>query len=125
MEIFQRIGETTKGLSDKAREVTRRSGEFIEATRLKFELSRLEKELENNFLSLGELVYRRFKGEANLDEDIEHLCESTRKIETDMLTIQEQIDRLQPRPLVCPQCKIELPAGGKFCSYCGRQVAAE
>ncbi|RKO65945.1 zinc ribbon domain-containing protein [Desulfofundulus salinus] len=125
MEIFQKIGETAKGLSDKAKEVTRRSGEFLEATRLKFELSRLEKELENNFLSLGELVYRRYKGEEGLDGEIERLCQSTRGIETDMLSIQEQIDRLQPKPLVCPQCKIELPTGGKFCSYCGNLVASE
>ncbi len=125
MEIFQRIGETAKGLSDKAREVTRRSGEFLEATRLKFELSRMEKELENNFLSLGELVYRRYKGEDGLDPEIERLCQSTRKVETDMLSLQEQIDRLQPKPLVCPQCKIELPVGGKFCSYCGTLVASE
>ncbi|MGB9826115.1 MAG: zinc ribbon domain-containing protein, partial [Desulfofundulus sp.] len=74
---------------------------------------------------LGELVYRRFSGEEGLDGEIERLCQSTRGIRADMLSIQEQIDRLQPKPLICPQCKVELPAGGKFCSYCGNLVAAE
>lgn len=125
MELLQKLGETAKGLSDKAKEVAKRSGEYLEATRLKFELSRLEKELTNNFLSLGELVYRRFKGEEGLDEEIERLLAGTRKVESDMLAVQEQIDRLQPKPLVCPQCKVELPSGGKFCSYCGIMVAQE
>ncbi|HHW42866.1 MAG TPA: zinc ribbon domain-containing protein [Desulfotomaculum sp.] len=125
MEIFQKIGETAKGLGGKAREVTRRSGEFLEATKLKFDLSRLEKEMEANFLSLGELVYRRFKGEAGLDGEIDRLLSATRKVEGDMQAVQEQIDRLQPKPPVCPQCKLELPVGGRFCSYCGAQVVKD
>lgn len=125
MEFLQKLGETAKGLSDKAKEVARRSGEYLEATRLKLELSRLERELTNNFLSVGELVYRRYKGEEGLDAEIERLLSATKKVEEDMLSIQEQIDRLQPKPLVCPQCKVELPSGGKFCSYCGIMVAQE
>lgn len=89
MEIFHKIGETAKGLGGRAREVTKRSGELLEATKLKFELSRLDREMENNLCSLGELVYRRSKGEEGLDGEIERLCTSTRTLEADMQSIQD------------------------------------
>jgi len=132
MEIMHKIGEKAKGLGEKARdlggkakEVTRRSGEMLEAAKLRFDLSRLEKEMDNNLHALGELVYRRSRGEEDLDEEIRRIIEGTGELEAEMKSLQEQINKLQPKPLVCPRCKIELPQGGKYCSYCGGLVADE
>lgn len=132
MEIMQKLGETARGLgerakdlSGKAKDVTKRSSELLEVARLKFDLSKLEKEMDNNMGALGELVYRRDKGEDGLDGEISRLLQSTRELEAEIKTLNEQIKKLQPKPLICPQCKLELPAGGKYCSYCGNLVAEE
>ncbi|OAT85623.1 zinc ribbon domain-containing protein [Desulfotomaculum copahuensis] len=129
---MQKLGETARGLGErakdlggKAKDVTKRSGELLEVARLKFDLNKLEKEMDNNLQALGELVFRRDKGEEDLDGEIDRLLQGTRKLDGEVKSLNEQIKKLQPKPLVCPQCKLELPAGGRFCSYCGKLVTEE
>lgn len=125
MDFFQKVGEKAKELGGMAKEATRKSGEILEVTKLKFELSKLEKEVENNLAGLGALVYQKFKGIGDVDDEIDRLCQSTARVEDEMKAVNQQIDRLQPKSLTCPECKVELPAGGKFCSYCGTNVGKE
>lgn len=131
-EKARELGETAKDLGGKAIELTKKSTEKVEAVKekvevvkLKFELNRMEKERHNNFTSLGELLFRRFKGEEGLDDEIERLLTATKELEERIRQLEEEIGRLAPRPLLCPECKVEIPAGGKYCPYCGRQVAVE
>ncbi|MCL6476875.1 MAG: zinc ribbon domain-containing protein [Peptococcaceae bacterium] len=125
MDFFQKMVDKAKGLGGMAREVTRKSGELLEVTKLKFEMSKLEKETENNLAGLGAVVYQKYKGATDMDNEIERLCQSTARLEEEMKVIQDQIEKLQPKPLTCPECKVDLPSGGKFCTYCGTKVARE
>ncbi|MBO8137614.1 MAG: zinc ribbon domain-containing protein [Desulfotomaculum sp.] len=122
MNFLNKIGERAKEFSDRAREATRRPTELLELTKLKYELTKLYRVLENNKEAIGELVYRQFKGELGLESEIERLLQSTKKVETDILDIEKKIEELQPKPLVCPRCEIELPPGGIYCYKCGIKV---
>lgn len=125
MDFLQKVGEKAKELGGLAKEATRKSGELIEVTKLKFELSKLEKEMENNLAGLGALVFQKYRGAADVDDEIDRLCQSTARLEEEIKVLSQQIEKLQPKSLTCPECKVDLPAGGKFCSYCGTQVAKE
>ncbi|HBV96119.1 MAG: hypothetical protein JL50_05775 [Peptococcaceae bacterium BICA1-7] len=132
MDFFQKVGEKAKGLQGKARElgdmakeVSRKSGEILEVTKLKFELNKLEKELENNLSGLGAVVYQKFKGAADMDEEIDRLCQSTARLEEEMNALEKQIEKMQPKTLTCQDCNMELPSGGKFCPYCGKSMTTE
>jgi len=132
VELFNKVGEKAKGLQgkakelgDMAREVTRKSGELLEVTKMKFELAKMEKEMENNLAGLGTLTYQKYRGSIEVEAEIERLLQSTAKLEDDMKSIQQQIEKLQPKPLVCPKCNFELPDGGKFCCFCGSKVSEE
>lgn len=122
-DFFQKVGEKAKELGGLAKEATRKSGELIEVTKLKYELSKLEKEMENNLAGLGALVFQKYKGAADVDGEIERLCQSTARLEDEISAVNQQIEKLQPKSLTCPECKVDLPAGGKFCPYCGVRVA--
>ncbi|MFZ5645197.1 MAG: zinc ribbon domain-containing protein [Bacillota bacterium] len=131
-DFFQKVGEKAKGLQDrakelgdKAKEVSRKSGELLEVTKLKFELSKLEKEMENNLSGLGAVVYQKYRGANDMDGEIDRLCQSTARLEEEIKALEKQIERLQPKPLACPQCNMDLPSGGRFCSYCGARVTEE
>ncbi|MCL5058601.1 MAG: zinc ribbon domain-containing protein [Actinobacteria bacterium] len=132
MDFFQKVGEKAKGLQGKARElgdmakeVSRKSGEILEVTKIKFELNKLEKEMENNLAGLGAVVYQKFKGAADMDGEIDRLCQSTGRLEEEMKALEKQIEKMQPKTITCPECDVELPTGGKFCSYCGKNVTTD
>ncbi|RJQ27220.1 MAG: zinc ribbon domain-containing protein [Peptococcaceae bacterium] len=125
MEIFKKVSEGAKTISESAKTIGKKSGELVEATRLKFEIAKLEKEMENNLSALGNLVYMQHKGEQGMEEEVKRLLQSTQALEADIEKLQDQLDRLQPKPPVCPDCRTELPVGGKFCPNCGVRVVPE
>ncbi|HAG08858.1 MAG TPA: zinc ribbon domain-containing protein [Desulfotomaculum sp.] len=132
-DVFRRIGEKAKDLGEKAKdlgekakdvtkEATKRPSELLEVTRLKIDLSKLEKEKENNLHGIGTLVYQKYQGKENLDQEIERLCQQTKALEEEKAKIEEKINSFKPRILICPDCKWELPAGGTYCSFCGKEA---
>lgn len=125
MDFFQKVGEKAKELGGIAKEATRKSGELLEVTKLKFDQSKLEKEMENNLAGLGALVYQKYRGVGDVDDEIDRLCQSTARLEDEIKLVSQQIEKLHPKTITCPECKVELPSGGKFCSYCGSKVVKE
>ena len=124
-DIGENIGEKAKGVGERAVEITRRSGELLEVTKMKFEISKLEKEKENNLNALGSLVFQKYRGRDDLDDEIERICLSTVKLEEDIKAAEEEINNYYPKPPVCPQCNVELPEGGIYCSYCGKEIVTK
>jgi len=123
MEFIKNIGEKAKDIGEKAKDLTKRSGELLEVTKMRFEINKLEKIIANNIEAIGELYYRKFKGEEELNEEIERLCQSTLGLERDINNFREQIEKLTPKVPVCPNCHTELPEDAKFCHKCGTKVA--
>ncbi|GAB6158467.1 hypothetical protein JCM39194_16670 [Desulfotomaculum varum] len=123
MEFIKNIGEKAKDIGEKAREITKRSGELLEVTKMRYEINKLEKIMVNNIEALGELYYRKFKGEEELVPEIERLCQSTLHVEQDIQKLREQIDKLLPKPALCSQCSKELPEEARYCPYCGTKIA--
>ncbi|BAF60781.1 MAG: zinc-ribbon domain-containing protein [Pelotomaculum sp.] len=125
MEIFKKVTEGARTISEGARTLGKKSSDLVETARLKFEIAKLEKEMENNISALGNLVYMQYKGEKDLEEEVERLLKNTRILEDEIAGLQEQIDRLHPKPPVCPECQTELPLTAKFCFNCGARAVPE
>jgi len=125
VDILKRVTESAKTIGEGAKTIGKKSSDLVESTRLKFEISKLEKEAENNMSALGNLVFLQFKGEKGHEDEIERLLESTKSLEEEIADMQEQVAKLHPKPPVCPKCQTELPAVAKFCLNCGCKLAQD
>ncbi|MBF7083140.1 zinc ribbon domain-containing protein [Desulfallas sp. Bu1-1] len=133
MSFIQKIADGAKHLGSrardlggiaggKARDITKKSSELLEYTRLRHELRKMEREMENNLAGIGALYYQQQSGQDGVDEELKRLIESTRELELEMKELEEQIASLQPAPPSCSDCGKDLPDGGKYCSYCGKKI---
>lgn len=122
MEILKKVSEGAKSISEGAKSIGKKSSDLVETAKLKMEISKLEKEMENNITALGNLVYMQYKGDEGLAEEIDRLLLSTRSLESDIADINEQIEKINPKPPVCGSCHEELPQNAKYCCNCGTKV---
>lgn len=122
MEIFKKVSESARTITEGAKSISKKSSDLVGVAKLKYDISKLEKEMENNILALGKLVYLQYKGEEGLDEEVERLLGSTKALEDDIAEFEVQIAKIMPKPLVCSKCQTELPVAAKFCFICGTKV---
>lgn len=125
MDFLKKVSEGAKSLGEGAKTIGKKSSDLVESTKLKFEISKLEKEVENNISALGNLVFLQFKGEKEHEEEIQRLLNTTKSLEEEIANLEDQVEKLNPKPPVCPRCNIEHPAAAKFCMYCGGRIEQE
>lgn len=124
----KQLGNQAKDLSgiagDKARGISKKSSELFEITKLKYELKKMEREMENNLAGIGALYYQQQSGldDVSIGEELSRLLGDTKELEMQLKELEKQIEDMLPEVPVCADCNKELPAGGKFCSFCGKQV---
>ncbi|AGL01580.1 zinc ribbon domain-containing protein [Desulfoscipio gibsoniae] len=122
----KQLGSRAKDFSgmagDKARDITKKSSDLIEVTKMKHEMKKLERELENNLAGIGALYYQQQSGQDDVKEELDRLLDATKELEKEIDELEKQINALQPEEPVCTDCGKELPTGGKYCSYCGKRV---
>ncbi len=122
MEIFKKVSESAKTISEGAKTIGKKSSDLVGATKLKYEISKLEKEMENNISALGKLVFMEYKGEEVQEGEVERLLKSTSELEVEIADFEEQVAKLNPKPPVCPNCRVEMPVTAKFCYGCGTKL---
>ncbi|HUW63580.1 MAG TPA: zinc ribbon domain-containing protein [Spirochaetia bacterium] len=120
--VGERAGVKARDVGDLAKGIARKSSELVEVTKLKYDISKLEKEMENNLTALGQLQYRQFRGEEGMAAEIERLLTATAGIDDHILSLQNEVERLQPKPPVCGGCQEEPPPGANFCPRCGKKL---
>ena len=125
MDFLKKVSEGAKSLGEGAKTIGKKSGDLVESTKLKYEISKLEKEVENNIAALGNLVYLQFKGDKDHEEEIQRLLNATKALEEEITGIEEQVEKLNPKPPACPKCNTEIPPEANFCMNCGEKVEQE
>ena len=125
-DLFKNVSEGARnlgeGLSEGAKTIGKKSGELVRVAKLKVEMSKLEREMDNNMAALGRFVYLQFRDEEVSQEEIERLLASSKVLEDDIASLEQEIGNMLPKQAVCPNCQTELPASAKFCPNCGGKV---
>ena len=124
MNIFDKFSEGAKNITEGAKLLGKKSGEILEITKVKLEILKLEREINNNFQAIGNLIYRNHLGHAvpNSEEEINRLCLSIRDLEKDILSFKEEIEGNKTYTQVCQYCNQNVPSDAKFCPSCGNST---
>mgnify|MGYP002769059891 CR=1 FL=1 len=99
-------------------QVTSQTKDFTEQVKIENEIKNLEKAAQANYEELGRAMYNASRHSSGEAADYEVIM---RQIDGILRQIQEKKAAKQEimNRVTCPSCGKSVPAGTKFCSYCG------
>lgn len=99
-------------------QVTSQTKDFTEQVKIENEIKNLEKAAQANYEELGRAMYNASRHSSGEAADYEVIM---RQIDGILQQIQEKKAAKQEimNRVICPSCGKGVPAGTKFCSYCG------
>ncbi len=113
-KLVSKVSEGTKVLSKK-------TDELLEITELKMDIKRLEDEIEDAKLFIGEMVYRSYLGKEPGTAEMREKC---REIEQMYYKIQQLTLEVNEIKGVrqCVHCDIEIKEYLNYCPGCGNKI---
>ncbi len=106
-------------IKNAAGKVAKKSTELVELSKVKLNIINTKSTIDENFKSLGELLYYSQKGDADITT--ESIEETIAKIDD----LYEKLDELNnisaniSNKKICPNCKKANENNSAFCSDCG------
>lgn len=99
-------------------QVTSQTKDFTEQVKIESEIKNLEKAAQANYEELGRAMYNASRHSSGETADYAVIM---RQIDGILQQIQEKKAAKQEimNRVICPSCGKSVPAGTKFCSYCG------
>ena len=126
--ISKKAGKAVDVVSQKAGEavdvISKKTEEAVETTKIKSQISTMERNNERDLKDIGKMIYERYKKGEVVDAEFIELCESISEREESIRKSKEEIAGLKGLD-VCPQCDAHLEAGANFCPKCGAKLGEE
>lgn len=134
-DFKQNLENLGKLISEKAEVVSKKTGEVVDAvakkteeavemTKIKSQISTMERNNERDFKDIGKMIYERYKKGEVVDAEFIELCESIAEREDSIRKSKEEIAGLKGLE-VCPSCDAHLDADANFCPKCGAKLEEE
>lgn len=118
MAMFEDVLSRAKAMAEIA---GKKTGEFVENTKLKIEIADLQREIAAMYEGLGRLLYDGRRSGENIDDMVEaclaHLDEQNAYLEE----LQDQL--LEGKNAIrCGECGAVNDGDARFCSNCGKAL---
>ncbi|MCL6590723.1 MAG: zinc ribbon domain-containing protein [Firmicutes bacterium] len=127
-ELFDKVKQgVEKGISS----VSVKSKEVIESRRINRQIETFREEIKRATGELGQMVYAMYAENNFAQEPIREKCAAIAGIHGQIAEKEAELERLRLETgealgkIYCPQCKVELAEGFKFCSQCGAKVTEQ
>ncbi len=94
-DLGDNLGEKARDLGDnlgeKARDLGENIGDKLEISKIKSQIGKLEKEISNNYESIGVLYYQQTMEKSISETEIQRLCSSISDLKKDIAALEEKI----------------------------------
>lgn len=122
------LGEFGKKVADTLYEaadtVGKKTGEVVEVQKLKNQVYALRRENAKDCLDIGRMVFAKYQGGGEIDEDYKELCEEMEARDQEILACEKKIAEMKGTEF-CQNCHAPVAEGMKFCPFCGAKLAEE
>jgi rubrerythrin len=121
MDFFDKLADK---VSVGTKKISRKTDEIIEITELKLDLKKIDEEIEEPKLYIGEVVYKYFLSNNNSMPvgQVKGKCREIQRMEAQKYRIQTRLYRIKGLTY-CRFCGEEIVDEENYCPKCGRKVA--
>lgn len=118
MTTFEEVVSKAKSVAEAA---GKKTSDFIEVTKLKFEVAELEKEIASTFEGIGRLVYDAKKAGENADNLVDDCIMKLDELQSNVDELRKKIDEYR-YTIRCKNCGISNPDDALYCKKCGQTL---
>ena len=115
MSIFD---ELTEKVTKTARRAARKSGEFMEITRIALNINIEEEKITKILNEIGKIVYECHLENKEMSENVKMECEKITICEQNIKDLKAKILDLKDLK-ACNNCNSEIDVEFRYCSICG------
>lgn len=117
---------TWEDIFSKARDIAdyagKKTGDMVEISKLKLQISQLNSDIKHIYEKLGSAVYTMKKGDFENPELVDSLTEEIDLLVRKRIELERKL--ASARKLVhCSTCGHNNPAGSAYCARCGSKIA--
>lgn len=106
---------------DAVETAEKKTGEFIDVTKLKMDINRIEKELAATYEALGRLVYDAKKGSDDIGDLMDACVMQIDELSAELEKLQNKLAESR-NVLRCPACGCLNDQDAAFCKCCGEKI---
>ena len=116
--------DAVSGAKDFGSAVSKKTGQLVDAAKLKVTAADITSEINNRYKALGKAVYEARKSGADIDGIVD---ECVRSIDT----LNERLDEVRRRiaglknKVICSSCGAAMDPKSIYCSRCGSRMEAK
>ena len=129
MNIFE---NWKKVISEKAEEVSKKTGEVVEVVankteqtievqKIKNQIHVMRRSNDRDLKDIGKMIYLKYKKGEEVDEQYRELCETIAERDNCIEKSKADIAKIKGED-VCPKCEAVLATGAKYCQKCGTEI---
>jgi ribosomal protein L40E len=116
--VFEDAVIKAKGAADFA---GKKTGEFVELSKLRISASEIEKKIDSEYLELGKMVYKAAKEHTDCTDYVGEKAAAIDALFVEHAEFTRKISELR-NVKKCPQCDHENPPEAEYCTKCGTKL---
>lgn len=124
-DFFDKVRKHADKAKDEAEKLTRRmmdkTNNVITQTKLNFAINETEGKIKEIYAQMGERVYDKHTGGADVYEELEEYCEKIDELFEEVRALREKLAEVKDT-VTCPSCGEQNPKTSSYCGKCGSSL---